>query len=181
VLSKIVSGGQAGVDRGALDAALAAGFPCGGWSPRGRVAEDGVIDPRYPLLELSHGGYAERTLQNVLDSDGTAIIGFGPLEGGTAATEVFCREHGRPVCLVNGLALSTAEAGQLLWGFVREQDIGVLNVAGPRLSKAPQAHAYTRAAIAALLEFVVASRQGAAPVRDTMNESAPEGARNTGE
>ena len=73
-LTKIVSGGQTGVDRAALDAALAAIFPCGGWTPADRMAEDGVIPERYPLTPLLRGGYRERTRQNVVDSDGTAII-----------------------------------------------------------------------------------------------------------
>lgn len=181
MLSKIVSGGQTGVDRGALDAALAAGFPCGGWSPKGRIAEDGVIDGRYPLSEMPFGSYAERTLQNVLDSDATAIIGFGPLEGGTAATEAFCREHNRPCCLVNGLDLSTAEAAQLLLGFVRNQRIGVLNLAGPRHSKAPQAQAYAFAAVAELLGLVAASRQETAPAQDTMSAPGQDQAHDAGE
>ena len=62
-LTRIVSGGQTGVDRGALDAALAAGFPCGGWCPADRAAEDGAIPVRYPLTPLARGGYRERTRQ----------------------------------------------------------------------------------------------------------------------
>ena len=75
-LRKIVSGGQTGVDRGALDAALDAGFDCGGWCPRGRLAEDGEIPARYRMAELAGAGYEKRTLKNVLDSDGTAILDF---------------------------------------------------------------------------------------------------------
>jgi Circularly permutated YpsA SLOG family len=73
-LSKIVSGGQAGIDRGTLDAVLAAGFPCGGWCPAECRAEDGPIPQRYPLMPLSGAGYGQRTRQNVIDSDGTAIL-----------------------------------------------------------------------------------------------------------
>ncbi|MDH3584808.1 MAG: putative molybdenum carrier protein, partial [Phycisphaerae bacterium] len=74
---KIVSGGQTGADRAALDAALACGQPCGGWCPQDRAAEDGPIDPRYPLKELPGGGYRQRTHRNVIDSDGTVVLSFG--------------------------------------------------------------------------------------------------------
>ena len=74
MLKKIVSGGQTGVDRGALDAALPRGFPCGGYCPAGRRAEDGRIPARYPLEELSSPHYQVRTRRNVEESDGTLII-----------------------------------------------------------------------------------------------------------
>ncbi|CAG1012336.1 hypothetical protein BURK2_04495 [Burkholderiales bacterium] len=76
---KIISGGQTGVDRAALDAAIKCGAPCGGWCPDGRLAEDGPIPGRYPLQELKGGGHLERTRQNVADSAGTAIFHFGLL------------------------------------------------------------------------------------------------------
>ena len=72
----IISGGQTGVDRGALDAALAMGTPCGGWCPEGRMADDGIIADKYPLQELAGAGYRQRTRQNVADSDATLIIYF---------------------------------------------------------------------------------------------------------
>jgi putative molybdenum carrier protein len=85
-LIKIVSGRQTGVDRGALDAALRVGFPCGGWVPGDRMAEDGVIPDRYPLMSLPNGGYRQRTRLNVVDSDGTAILFYESLSGGTRLT-----------------------------------------------------------------------------------------------
>ena len=82
-LKKIVSGGQTGVHRGALDAALAVGFPCGGWVTWDRMAEDGVIADRYPLKTLPNGSYRQRTPQNVVGSDGTALLYYESLKGGT--------------------------------------------------------------------------------------------------
>jgi hypothetical protein len=148
---RIVSGGQTGVDRGALDAALEAGAPCGGWCPAGRRAEDGRIPDRYPLRELPEADYSARTLRNVLDSDGTAILYFGALEGGTALTARYCREHGKPCACIDGDRVAPQEAARRLAEFVRAHGIRTLNVAGPRASKAPHAQDYARAAIAALL------------------------------
>ena len=87
---KIISGGQTGVDRAALDAALSLGVPTGGWCPEGRLDECGIIPPHYPLQELPGGGYMERTARNVSDADGTAIFHPGSLQGGTKATADFC-------------------------------------------------------------------------------------------
>ena len=89
-LSKVISGAQTGIDRGALDAALALGFPCGGACPQDRVAEDGRIPDRYPVIELDAGKYRARTIQNVLDSDGTLIIYFSSPSGGTEQTVAHC-------------------------------------------------------------------------------------------
>jgi hypothetical protein len=146
-LRKIVSGGQTGVDRGALDAALDAGFDCGGWCPQGRVAEDGEIPARYVMAELAASGYEKRTLQNVLDSDGTAILYFGVLEGGTLQTKENCVARGKPVELIDASRATPAEAAARIVAFIEKNGISVLNVAGPRASKQPAAHAYARATI----------------------------------
>jgi len=139
----IVSGGQTGVDRGALDAALERGVACGGWCPRRRQAEDGRIPDRYPLRELD-GGYAARTLRNVVDSDGTLLIYFARLEGGTEQTLVHCLQHRRPYQLLDASVVTPREAGKLVAKFVQDRRIRVLNVAGPRGSKQPRGQTYAR-------------------------------------
>ena len=150
-LRKIVSGGQTGVDRGALDAALECGFPCGGWCPPGRRAQDGPIPPTYPVVALGHGGYAQRTVQNVIDSDRTVVIYFGELQGGTALTVRHCVDRGKPCKLIDAREIGTRRAAELVAAFVAAHRIGCLNVAGPRRSEAPEAEAYARAVIHALL------------------------------
>ena len=147
----IVSGGQTGVDRGALDAALAAGWPCGGWCPAGRRAEDGTIPDRYPLSELSAPDYPARTLRNVLDSDGTVIIHFRRLAGGTALTERICRDHRKPVLVMDGTVLTATATADAIQAFVVSAGIGLLNVAGPRESEDGRGYAFARDAIGRLL------------------------------
>lgn len=139
---KIISGGQTGVDRAALDAALSSGVPCGGWCPRGRRAEDGPIPLRYPLTELA-GGYIQRTRRNVEDSEGTAVIYFGELEGGTALTVRCCHSLSRPVVLVDATKTDSSVAARTISEFVDRQGISVLNVAGPRASRQRAAYLYT--------------------------------------
>lgn len=100
MLEKIVSGGQTGVDRAALDAGLTSGIAVGGWCPAGRRAEDGMIPERYPLLELDSPEYAARTEKNVVDSDATLVLNFGVLADGTALTVQLARKHRKPLHVV---------------------------------------------------------------------------------
>jgi len=139
---KIISGGQTGVDRAALDAALKHGIDCGGWCPGGRLDELGRIPDRYPVKELEHGGFAERTLQNVKDSGGTVIIFSGKLSGGTEKTLGFCVERKRPHELIDASKISTEDAARLIVDFVCKHKIHILNVAGPRESEWPEGYHY---------------------------------------
>jgi hypothetical protein len=150
----IVSGGQTGADRAALDAALAAGVPCGGWCPPLRKAEDGVIALRYPLRCMDSGGYAGRTRQNVCDSDGTLIVTFDEPRGGTALTVKMCRAAGVPMLIVDGAMLTSADAARAATEFVREHDIRCLNVAGPRASREPRSYPFTLALVSVILAGV---------------------------
>ncbi len=141
---RVISGGQTGVDRAALDAALEAGVECGGWCPDGRLAEDGRIDDCYPLAELPGGGYLERTLANVVDSDGTLIIYFSELEGGTLATRQFCGERDKPFLEIDAGREDAAAAADEIASFVEHRGIRALNVAGPRASKQAGAYSYAK-------------------------------------
>ncbi len=133
---KILSGGQTGVDRAALDFALRHGFPHGGWCPRGRLAEDGVIPPIYRLRETDSAEYDERTEKNVAEADATLIVARGPeLSGGTAFTQFCGRKQGRPVLVVwerDGVSQGAAALAK----FLNRNEVRTLNVAGPRESQA---------------------------------------------
>ncbi|OGI39628.1 MAG: hypothetical protein A2V91_03900 [Candidatus Muproteobacteria bacterium RBG_16_64_10] len=130
-VEKIISGGQTGVDRAALDIALELGIPCGGWCPKGRRAEDGVLPPRYPLAETEIGDYRQRTRRNVQAADGTLILTRGALGGGSALTRSLAGKLGKP-CLVVNLAQDRNLRPVRTW--IKTNGIGVLNVAGPRES-----------------------------------------------
>jgi hypothetical protein len=137
MLQRIVSGGQTGVDRAALDAALEAGLACGGWCPRGRRAEDGAIPARYGLTETASRAYAVRTRRNVRDSDATLVLVRGPLAGGTKLTVEYAARTGRSCRVVDLDAADPGAEAEATARWVAAQEIAVLNVAGPRESGSP--------------------------------------------
>jgi hypothetical protein len=159
---KIISGGQTGVDRAALDVALRHGIPCGGWCPAGRLDEFGTIPEHYPLQELNegrspdrpgggvetaapwsqHDSFTERTRRNVIDSDGTVIIYDRQLSGGTEETVRFCRELNRPHQLIDASSVRPEQAADMVRDLVTKHNIKVLNVAGPRQSEWPAGYDY---------------------------------------
>ena len=134
---KIVSGGQTGADRAALDWAMANSIPHGGWCPLGRLAEDGKIDAQYNLRETPKADYLQRTEWNVRDSDATVIISLVPqLTGGSLATAELASSLGKPCLHLSGLQGET-ENMQQLSGFLCRNEVQILNVAGPRASGEP--------------------------------------------
>jgi hypothetical protein len=133
-LTKIISGGQTGVDRAALDAALAVGFPCGGWCPPDRKAEDGPIPERYPMSLLTERGNRLRTLKNVQTSDGTAILFNQTLSGGTKLTRDTCIREKKPFIVLDATQITVERAVRAVLRSIEENEISTLNVAGPRLS-----------------------------------------------
>jgi putative molybdenum carrier protein len=151
---KIISGGQTGVDRAALDVALRHGIESGGWCPTGRLDEFGRIPDRYPVKELESDGLTERTLQNVKDSDGTVIVYPGKLSGGTEQTLRFCIEQKRPHQLIDRSKTPTEQAVRLIAKFVRENKIHILNVAGPRQSEWPEGYKYAYRVLNDFLEIL---------------------------
>lgn len=157
MLRKVVSGGQTGVDRAGLDAAAEAGIPIGGYCPKGRRAEDGVISDKYPMIEMDSPESYYRTEKNVLESDGTLILNKGDLTGGTRLTHDFTVNYGKPSLIVqlNGQEIIKPDH-VIRW--LDAHYIGVLNVAGPRESKCPggiyyEAFAYLELVFQTLKEF----------------------------
>ncbi len=130
--TKIISGGQTGVDRAALDVALELGIPCGGWCPRGRLAEDGVIDEKYPLKETKERAYEVRTEWNVRDSDATLIITRGKPTGGTGYTVAMTRKYNKPVLIIDLAKTGIKKASTEVRSWIARTGIEILNIAGPR-------------------------------------------------
>ncbi len=148
MIHRLVSGGQTGVDRAALDVALALGVACGGWCPRGRRAEDGPIAESYPLRETPSEDYAQRTEWNVRDSDGTLVLSHGRPGGGTAFTIATARRL-RKALLVLDLRREPDTASFARW--IEQQRIVTLNVAGPRESQRPGVYEQARRFLLAAL------------------------------
>lgn len=137
---KIISGGQTGVDRGALDTCLKLNFPCGGWCPAGRKAEDGEIPRHYPLQEIRSTSYDERTRQNIRDSDATLIIYQDKLTGGTLLTHNYAKDTGKPLYLFKVSPFFIEESLEQLIHFLEVNQVQILNIAGPRASQWTKAY-----------------------------------------
>ena len=141
MIKRIISGGQTGADRAALDFAIKMDLPHGGWVPKGRMAEDGPLPEKYQLQEMPTQNYPKRTEQNVIDSDGTLIITHGNLTGGSRLTKEFAENQKKPCLNVDLNQMVEYEAAVHIDDWAQELGIEVLNVAGPRASKDPEIYA----------------------------------------
>lgn len=152
MLTRIVSGGQTGADIAALELALEKRFPHGGWCPRGRRSLAGPIPDCFELTQTPSADYLQRTEWNVRDSDGTVILTLGAsLNGGSLKTMNYVHDHQKPGLHLSSAKLELAEAARTLLDFIEQHDIKTLNVAGPRESKEPGIHDWTRAVLQAAL------------------------------
>lgn len=153
---KIISGAQTGADRGALNAALVAQIPCGGWCPEDRHAEDGEIPPHYPVTPLVGAGYRKRTRQNVLDSDATVIVYHTEiaLGSGTELTLKTCISQRKPYLLLDSSVLLPEIAGKHIAEFVQRHRTSVLNVGGSRSSVVPTIELFTEKAVLSAIQYL---------------------------
>jgi hypothetical protein len=133
---KINSGGQSGVDRAALDFAMKFGIACGGWCPKGRKAEDGQIDKKYPLKEASDASYETRTKLNVQDSDGTLVLYDGKLDDGTLLTAKLAQKLEKPLLKID-LSGEKDKNSQKVSNWINFNYLEIINIAGPRESNSP--------------------------------------------
>lgn len=134
LIKKIISGGQTGVDRAALDFALSSDIACGGWCPKGRKAEDGIISGKYPLKETNSTEYKERTELNVRSADGTLILYLSGADAGTLYTMDIAKMLNSPCMVIN---IFNQPDYKKIRDWIQTNNINTLNIAGPRESKNP--------------------------------------------
>jgi hypothetical protein len=151
MIEKIISGGQTGADRAALDVAIDCGIPHGGWIPKGREAEDGVIPSKYQMQEMPAAGYSTCIEQNITDSDGTLIVSHGEITGDSSLTIKLAIKNKRPYLHINLRKISPFRASGRIINWLYSNAIEVLNVAGPRASKDPDIYQATMELLKATL------------------------------
>ena len=138
MVRKIISGGQTGVDRAALDVAMRLGMAYGGWIPKGRLTEEGPLPSHYQLEEMPTDAYADRTEKNVTESDGTLLISRGSPTGGTDYTRRMALKHGKQLLHIDlNLGQQPSDAASIIASWIEMGRIETLNVAGPRASNDP--------------------------------------------
>jgi len=152
MITKIISGGQTGVGRAALDVAIEHGIPHGGWLPKGRKTEAGALPAKYLLQEMPTDSYPERTEQNVIDSDGTLIISHGNLTGGSDYTCQMAQKHNKPWIHVDASKYSVDATVEVIRAWISGNKIRVLNVAGSRESKDPKIYGTTDTLLTRLIQ-----------------------------
>lgn len=175
MIKKIVSGGQTGADRAALDFALKYYIAHGGWIIKGRITEDGPLPEKYQLQEMPTESYSKRTERNVIDSDGTLIISHGELTGGSAYTRKMSMKHGRPWLHADLNKMPTFQAAIIIESWISENGIEILNVAGPRDSKDPSIYGLVTVILELVLTLRTVKEDRCEPSRDIIATDIPEG------
>jgi hypothetical protein len=137
LIKKIISGAQTGADRAALDYAIKNDIPHGGWVPKGRIAEDGILPKKYNVHETPSDDYKRHKELNVVQSDGTLIVSHGELMDGTALSRTFVEKHSKPCLQINLNSTQAFKASIDITNWIRENGIQILNVSGPKASKDP--------------------------------------------
>lgn len=135
MLKKIISGGQTGVDQAALDVAISLDIPHGGWIPKGRKIDTGILPDKYKLKETGSSSYPESTKQNIIDSDGTLIISHGKLAGGSLLTLELAEQFNKKWLHIDLQINRGFSAAQSVKSWIVQNGIKVLNIAGPRASE----------------------------------------------
>ncbi len=151
MLTEVISGGQTGADKAALDFAIENGIPYGGWIPKGKLTEEGPLPDKYHLQEMPTKSYPKRTEKNILDSDGTLIVSHGKITGGTALTRKLAKKHVKPWLHTDLDLTGLPEACNQLQGWIQKNGIQVLNVAGARASKDSNIYNAVKSLLASLL------------------------------
>ena len=164
MIKRIISGGQTGADRAALDFAIKMDLPHGGWIPKGRMAEDGPIPARYNLKEMPTKNFPQRTERNVKKADGTLIVSHGKLTLGSDLTRKMALKHNKPCLHIDLNETSIFEVTEQINQWVMENRIEVLNIACSRASKDPKIYR----AVYELLEtiyYMVVSKENVVAIR----------------
>ena len=174
MIRKIISGGQTGVDQAALDAAIKLAVAHGGWIPKGRTTESGPLPEKYKLKETRSSSYADRTEKNVRDADGTLIISHGLLTGGSEYTREMAIKHDRPWLHIDLSQTAAFQAASAVNQWILQNEIEILNVAGPRASKDPAVYQEALNIIesAYYLGLIETSMSGAGNINDLLQSQA---------
>ncbi|MCK4664065.1 MAG: putative molybdenum carrier protein [Bacteroidales bacterium] len=143
-IKKIISGGQNGVDQGALEFAFENNILSGGWCPKGRLCENGKIPEKFPLQETLSNQYSERTKMNIINSDGTLIISYkGTIDKGTKLTQELCLKNNKPFLLLN-ITEFIELSKKVFPEWLENNKLNTLNIAGPRESNCPGIQSKTK-------------------------------------
>lgn len=150
----VISGGQTGVDRGALDAALSLGAEIDGWCPKDGQAEDGPLDPRYVLKRHHSQGYRGRTVANVEDSDATVIIYWGEPKTGTRETLKICLKKNKPFKLIDAELVEPEKAAEVVNNFINTHHATRINFAGPSADRLTPEYKYSLDMTSKLIQMI---------------------------